>query len=129
MDNVVHNTSMGQVNSLLDIRISPPKQPKLIFPHLGSYVVFNNFKSSLEKVVKVVWIFSRKNYYKSIEFWTDHDHCFFLDDLRSGLVDTVWPRKSIQIGFDAYYQSKSGEAIREQLIHPKGDHVFEGVQA
>lgn len=126
MDNLTQHPQAGEGQGYLGMPLAP--QPKLLFPHLGSYISFNGFKSDLERVTQIIWTFSKtKGFYKSLEFWTDCDHCFFISDLRTGLVETISPRKQIVIGFDTYYINKFGQAVREQLISSQGDVVFQGV--
>lgn len=108
---------------------------KKIFPHLGSAVLVappNDYNSYLyhpiEKIVGVEWTLAkRKGYYKQIEFTTDHGNIFYLDDAQEGRVRVLWVRKRIERGFDTYYKNKYGEVVRNQIIHPKGDLIFEGV--
>ena len=117
------------------LALSKSRNKKKTFPHLGSTVLVAPPKDPMiylhhpiEKVMKVVWILSRKsNNYQNIKFTTNHSNTFYLDDVQEGRVEILWPRKCIEIGFDTYYQNKWGETIREQLIHPSGDFVFEGV--
>ena len=114
-----------------------PRNKKKTFPHLGSTVLVAPPKDPMiylyhpiEKVVQVVWVLSRRsNNYQNIKFITNHNNTFYLDDVKEGRVEVLWRRKHIEIGFDTFYKNKWGETIREQLIHPNGDFVFEGVAA
>ena len=144
MANLSHSTPVGQEDILLGTveqvlyRVKHPPKPrskKKIFPHLGSTVLVEAPKDMLQylyhpiqRVVRVLWTLSKTpNAYQNIEFHTNYGREFYLDAVRGDCVEVLSPRKQILIGFDTYYKDKRGKTIHEQLIHPNGDYVFEGM--